>query len=33
MLPDPVKVYTLYPPLTVIVGEPVVEVAAGNASE
>jgi hypothetical protein len=28
MLPEPVNVYILYPPDTVIVGEPVVEVAA-----
>jgi hypothetical protein len=28
MLPEPLNVYVLYPPDTVIVGEPVVDVAA-----
>ena len=28
MVPEPVHLYTLYPPATVIVGEPVVDAAA-----
>jgi hypothetical protein len=31
-LPDPVKVYILKPPVTVTVGEPVVDVAAAKVS-
>jgi hypothetical protein len=32
MLPEPDQLYILYPPLVVIVGEPVVDVAAGKVS-
>jgi hypothetical protein len=32
ILPDPVKLYILYPPVVVNVGEPVVDVAAGYVS-
>jgi hypothetical protein len=32
MLPEPVKVYILKPPVTVTVGEPVVDVAAEKVS-
>jgi hypothetical protein len=33
ILPEEVNIYILLPPLSVMVGEPVVEVAAGYADE